>query len=92
MASGSGLQTGAGTGVGGTLVAVGVGVSGWVTRHGVCLNADADRSLFRRIVPCGIADKPVTSLKRLLGQPPPMAQVTDDFERELKTFLNVRPG
>ena len=33
MASGSGLQTGAGTGVGGTLVAVGVGgtaVGGWV--------------------------------------------------------------
>ena len=77
---------------GAKVAAIGVGVHNWVTFHGIALNVDPDMSHFGLIIPCGIADKPVTSLKRLLGQPPPMAQVTDDFERELKTFLNVRPG
>ncbi len=55
--------------------AIGVAVNQWVTYHGLALNVDPDLTHFQRIVPCGIADRPVTSLARLLGAPPPMGEV-----------------
>jgi lipoate-protein ligase B len=35
---------------------------------------------WKYIVPCGIADKPITSLKLLLGIAPPMNEVMERFE------------
>ena len=76
--------------VGGAKVAaIGIGVHNWVTSHGIALNVDPDMSNFKLIVPCGIADKPVTSLKALLGQAPPMQQVMDDFERTFKVYFDT---
>lgn len=50
------------------LVAIGVGVRRGVTRHGFALNVTTDLERFtRRIVPCGLHGRPVTSLERLLG-------------------------
>jgi lipoyl(octanoyl) transferase len=40
-----------------------------VTKHGFALNVNTDLSFFEGIIPCGIADKGVTSLSALLGQP-----------------------
>jgi len=52
------------------------GASGaWVTTHGLALNVDVDLSWFERIVPCGIADRGVTSIAKLLGEAPAMADV-----------------
>ncbi|MGP8064929.1 MAG: lipoyl synthase [Acidimicrobiales bacterium] len=45
------------------ICAVGVRVSRGRTMHGFALNVDADLAMFSHIVPCGIPDRPVTSLR-----------------------------
>lgn len=59
------------------VAAIGVKVARGRTRHGFALNVDPDLAMFRHIVPCGIADKGVTSLARLLGDAPDMRRVVD---------------
>jgi lipoate-protein ligase B len=72
---------------GAKVAAIGIGLHHWTTFHGVALNINPDMSHFRLIVPCGIADKPVTSLGELLPEVPDFEEVMARFEAEfLRAF------
>ncbi len=60
------------------IASIGIGVSRWVTYHGVGVNITTDLDLFRLIRPCGL-DVGMTSVKKLTGQAPSMSVAAEKF-------------
>ncbi len=71
------------------IAAIGIKVARWVSMHGFALNVNNDLSLFQMIVPCGILDKGVTSLSRLLGHPVPMDEVKTRVAEQFESVFGV---
>lgn len=59
------------------IAAIGVRVSRGVASHGFALNVAPDLAYFGQIIPCGIRDRGVTSMARLLARPPSVEQVVE---------------
>ncbi|WOE75131.1 lipoyl(octanoyl) transferase LipB [Alterisphingorhabdus coralli] len=68
--------------------AIGIRVRKWVTMHGFAVNIDPALDHFTGIIPCGISEYPVTSL-RALGKDANMDDFDAALERHLPTFLNA---
>lgn len=66
------------------ICALGVKASRWVTMHGIGFNVNTDLDYFSNIVPCGIEDKAVTSMKKELGSALNMDEVKSILLQELK--------
>jgi len=68
------------------VAAIGVAIKRWITYHGFAFNVHPDMSHFQMIRPCGITDKGVTSLERLLGYKTDIDEVID---RTASAFAEV---
>lgn len=71
------------------ICALGVKSSRWVTMHGFALNVNTDLSYFSHIIPCGIADKAVTSLAMELGGPLDLQEVQQKLIKHLASIFGM---
>jgi len=62
---------------GSKITAIGLAVKRGVTMHGFAFNVNTNMSHFQLIVPCGIADRGVTSLEMLTGETQDYARTTE---------------
>jgi lipoyl(octanoyl) transferase len=69
------------------IAAIGVAVKKWTTYHGFALNVDADLAPFGGIVPCGITDGTVTSMKQELGTAPSAEEMKRVLAAEFTALL-----
>ncbi len=72
------------------ICALGVKSSRWVTMHGFAFNVNTDLRYFDHIVPCGIADKAVTSLQKELGQSVPMKEVEKILLEKIASLFQMK--
>ena len=72
--------------------AIGVRISRWVTSHGFAFNVTTDLDFFNLIVPCGIADRGVTSLAAQLGRAVPLPEVEDALIRHFSAVFAKPTG
>lgn len=71
------------------ICAMGVRCSRWITMHGFALNVNTDLSYFNYIIPCGIQNKKVTSIKEELGHEVSMDEVKQKLKRNFETVFGV---
>ena len=72
------------------ICALGVKSSRWVTMHGIGFNVNSDLSYFKHIVPCGIDDKPVTSLEQEIGQKVDMDEIKNVLLKEMSQLFHFQ--
>ena len=68
------------------IAALGVRISRWVTMHGFALNVNTDLAYYDNIIPCGIFDYGITSMKHILGEKQNMSKIKSTLSA---VFLDV---
>jgi lipoyl(octanoyl) transferase len=71
------------------ICAMGVRCSRWVTMHGFALNVNTDLAYFNHIIPCGIQNKKVTSMKEELGREVDFEEVKARLKRNFEKVFDV---
>ena len=71
------------------ICALGVRSSRWVTMHGFAFNVNSDLNYFSNIIPCGISDKSVTSLKKEMGQTIDMQEIQEKVKNHLQELFKM---
>lgn len=72
------------------ICAMGVRCSRWITMHGFALNVNTDLSYFDYIIPCGIQNKKVTSIKNELGRSVPVEETKEKLKRNFEKVFGVK--
>lgn len=70
------------------IAAIGIKVSRWITMHGFAFNVNTDLNLFNGIIPCGIKNKEVTSLKKELGREVGIKEVKQKLVNNFKKVFD----
>ncbi len=71
------------------ICAVGIRVTRWVTKHGFALNVNTDLRYFTYITPCGITDRGVTSMSKLLGHDVTLKDVASHILEHCAQVFNM---
>ncbi len=73
------------------IAAIGVRVRRWITLHGLAINLNPNMDHFNLIVPCGLANRPVTSIAQILGpdDTPTMTELADLLFDQLRSSLSA---
>jgi lipoyl(octanoyl) transferase len=72
------------------ICAMGVRCSRLITMHGFALNVNTDLNYFNFIIPCGIQNKKVTSIKEELGRQVDMEEVKEKLKRNFEKVFSVK--
>lgn len=70
------------------VASIGIGVSNWVTYHGLSVNIKPDLEFFDMIYPCGLRDARVTSLSALCGKEISMEEAKDAILSDFDSVFN----
>jgi len=72
------------------IAAIGIKVTRWITMHGFALNVNTDLSLYNGIIPCGIANKEVTSLQKELNTEIDIQEVKSKILNHIVTIFGYK--
>ena len=69
------------------IAAIGIKSSRYITMHGLALNVSTDLSMFQHIVPCGIADKGVSSISKELNEKVDFSEVNQRLKESFSRIF-----